>query len=148
MNTAQGLLSSHTSAQTPTAGNMPFIWRTLNVLAQTGHKKPLFPEITSTSLFPRIRLLAVWPSQIHYRKILLLQAKHIAKAQLHLPEPDSKQSLFQALALLPSSVAQSGAMGVPLRGDGKKDKPTLPKGCNFLQPSGLQQALVGGILGN
>lgn len=40
----------------PTAGNMPFIWRTPNVLVQTGHKKPLFPEITSNLPLPQNKI--------------------------------------------------------------------------------------------
>lgn len=148
MITAQGLLSSCTSAQTPPGRKEPLYLENIDCTCIHWAQEPPFPEITSTLLFPRIRLLAAQPSQSHYEKILLLRVKHIAKAQPHLPEPDSKQSLFQALSLLPSVCCTIWSSGVPLWGDRKEDKPTLPKGCNFLQSSGLQQAVVGGILGN
>lgn len=119
-NTARGLLPSHRSPQqegTPLFGKR-----------EAPFPRELLPPSSPESAFQQLHL----PSR--YRKILLLPAKHIAKARPHPPELESKQRLFQAPSLLPSACCTIWSDGVPLWGDRKEDKPTLPKGCNFLQP--------------
>lgn len=134
MNIAQGLLSSHTSAHTPLSRKELVYLEKTECTCIDWAQEPPFQGITSTSLFPRIKFLTAQPSQSRCRKILLLQAKHIAKALPHLPGPASKQSLFWAPSLCLQSVTQSGTMEFPFGETGRRTNPLYQKDATSCSP--------------